>query len=373
MDNKDEAARLAHERAEQERKEKAEFDEKERRRLLIEDDARLLADDEQLTRQVETIMLRSGMISYQPKLIVDDKEVVNQVFQKNKSFKQRQQSMKDEKDATMKQWREIEAERERQLLAAAAADNTTSNANTVSSSVILVTRMELVLDESSKTPEELQNLYKELKKNKMKRNARIYGYSCPFKINLAEISSTSDITHVRGRNWKEVGLFAFCYEMTQNSHFLMMTHLDLSFCYIRNIGMTQLLYHLKINNLFALQSLNFTANYLTSHITQSFLEIAKLNLFQNLRKLNLSKNELRDEGIQELIIPLIINKYVTNLEELILCQNSITNLGFEGIMKILIPLQDPCIPNIQRIALEKNLVDGPCRRQFFPIPSYISL
>ncbi len=373
MDKLEKAEQLEKEKTEKERKEKKEFDEKEIRRRLIESDSRLVAEDEQLTRQVESIMLRSGMIHYQPKLITDDKEMVNQVFKRNKSFKQRQQSMKDEKDATMRQWRELEEERERQLLAAAAADNTTGTTAPSTASTVLVTSMELVLDEHSRTPEELQDLYKELKKSKAKRNARIFGYYCPFKLNLAEISSTSDITHIRGRNWKEIGLFAFCYEMTQNSHFLMMTHLDISFCYIRNVGLQHLLYHLKINNLFAIQSLNLTANYLTKQITPSFIEISRLNLFQNLRKLNLSKNELRDEGIQELIIPLIVNKYVMNLEELILCQNSITNLGFEGIMKILIPLQDPCIPNIQRIALEKNLIDGPCRRQFFPLPSFVSL
>lgn len=176
-----------------------------------------------------------------------------------------------------------------------------------------------------------------------------------------------------GRHWKEVGLFAFCYEMSQNGHFLMMKELDLAYCYIRNIGMQQLLYHLKINNLFALQSLHLSSNYLSHAIAGSFLDTAKLNLFQNLQVLDLSKNELRDQGIQELIIPLIINKFVMNLHELFLRHNSITNHGFEAIMKILIPLQEPCIPHIERIALENNLIDGKTRRQFFPLPPYISV
>jgi hypothetical protein len=328
--------------------------EKLQRAKLIENDLNLLKDDEIMTKEIETMMLKSGIIHYnKPKeklcFLHQEKEMLNNLFAKNKSLLVSQNSVKLKKQMLMNYYKDQQEKN------------------------IIITNLDLVLDEENYTEDDFFSLCKEIKKNKLKRNMRINGYFCPFTIDLSEIN-TNDVTTIKGYHWKEVGIYCFCYEITQHGHFTLLKQLDISNCHVRNNGLITFFYHIKINNIFSLINLNFSNNFLVADhlLKKSFLDLGSLNLLQNVIKLNLSKNELSDAGV-EIIIQLVINKYIVNMEEIHLCFNSITNHGFRALLKIFIPLQETCVPHLSRCALENNLIDSKARQEFFPLPAYISV
>jgi actin-related protein len=352
MDQQDEAEQKAVEEAKQRKKEEEEKEKQRKRKKLISNDLRQLKDDEALSKQVEGIMLKSGMIAYTKKdeLNNDDEELVKNIFDRNSSFQSRKSSLNAEKALLLSHFQE----------------------NLIKSHGIL-TEIELALDEKNYNEEShFFSLLKELKKNRFRRNTKIHSYFCPFTLDLKDIS-TNDVVTVKGRGWKEIGCFSFCYEITQNNHFLLMKSLDLSNCEIRDSGINQLLYSFKINNIFSLISLNLSGNLLTSNCWKSFHDLGKLNFFQNLKLLNFSKNELFDEGIRKILLSLILNKFILSIEEIHLSYNSITNNGFSSALKVLLPLHENYCPNLQRFSMENNLVDHFTKISFSPLPYYVSV
>lgn len=58
---------------------------KEERRLkLIEDDAKFVADDMEVAKQMETMMLRYGMIGFDKEVDVSEEDQIKQLFKQNK-------------------------------------------------------------------------------------------------------------------------------------------------------------------------------------------------------------------------------------------------------------------------------------------------
>ena len=360
MDKKEEQDRLDRIALEKKMKEDVEKERLRQRELLKENDLKQLREDQMFSKQIEEIMLKSGVIRYDKPKVDNETELVSSVFKKHKAHKDRQNSMNTGQLTKSMSNLSILADSTRASFNSAFFENASQTQ----------THLELKLDVGNYEEEILHELLKELKKNKFKRNTKISSYFNPFNINLEEVN-TNQIQSLRCINLKEIGAFALAYEIN-NGKFSLIRELNIKDCLVRNAGMKQILYNLKINNIFSLSTLNISNNYLNKDLNQMFLDIAAINLFQNLEVLNLSNNEFRDDGV-DLVIQLILKLLLQNIQRIYLTNNSVTNNGFKSIMKVLIPLQEKHCPRLERLALENNLIDAKTKQEFFPLPSYISV
>ena len=93
--------------------------------------------------------------------------------------------------------------------------------------------------------------------------------------------------------------------------------------------------------------------------------------FPALEVLDLRDNEIGDHGV-DIILRSFHMMHLEYLREIHLQNNKITDIGFEKILKTLNSLQETNMPFLERFCLESNAISGKIKRQFHPLPYYIS-
>jgi Ran GTPase-activating protein (RanGAP) involved in mRNA processing and transport len=87
--------------------------------------------------------------------------------------------------------------------------------------------------------------------------------------------------------------------------------------------------------------------------------------------LDLRNNELGDAGI-DVVIRSFLSLHYEYLQELHLANNKISDAGFGKLMRTMQSLQQTNMPFLTRLSLEGNGITGKAKREFYPLPSYLS-
>ena len=91
----------------------------------------------------------------------------------------------------------------------------------------------------------------------------------------------------------------------------------------------------------------------------------------NLANVDLSENELGDEGVG-VLVNIVLQGHFMNLVELNLQHNSITDQGFNKIVSVMKSLKDTKCPFLERLKIGNNLVSAQARRRNAPYPPFFS-
>jgi hypothetical protein len=190
----------------------------------------------------------------------------------------------------------------------------------------------------------------------------------PFNIDLSHSSKVVDL---------------LCYEIGERGALCLAAELirgacpnieslNLTNCEIKTRGLGRLLHGIRVGNLARLNYLNLRGNHLGPRALDYIRETIKAGVFDSLNTIDLRDNELGDDGATA-IVRLIIAGTFKNISVLYLQRNGITDIGFSRIVKALQTLQPLKCPKLKNIALEENAISARMKREFSPIPSYLSL
>lgn len=163
--------------------------------------------------------------------------------------------------------------------------------------------------------------------------------------------------------------------------------LDLSRCHLKSKGFGFILRGLRNGNLLNLESVMLKGNGIGPRGVAYLKEAFESSALDRVKLLDLSENELQDEGRTgisylcfsfikltlgaDMIAHMIINGSFRNLQELRLQSNGITDVGFCKLVTILLSMHDTACPSLDRICLQGNRVSAKCKRRLRPYPLYI--
>lgn len=147
--------------------------------------------------------------------------------------------------------------------------------------------------------------------------------------------------------------------------------LDLSRNQIQTRGLGRLLHGMKLANLMSLKRLVLVSNDLTARSIEYLRDAFQGGTFPALEILDLRDNELGDAGI-DVIIRSFHSMHFEYLQELHLANNKISDVGFGKLMRTIQSLQQTNMPYLTRLSIEGNGVTGKAKREFYPLPSYLS-
>ena len=149
-----------------------------------------------------------------------------------------------------------------------------------------------------------------------------------------------------------------------------LTELDVSYCQIQSRGLGRLLHGIRVANINGLEKLVLRGNDITAK-GMSHLEAAlALTTFANLRVLDLRYNELGDVGAH-VFAAMATNGHLSNIQEALLQNNMITDIGFDEITIMFASIKDAKCPNLTRLNLTNNLVSGSLKKKRGPFPSFL--
>jgi hypothetical protein len=301
----------------------------------IEADAQVLEEDKRMTAEIDTMMVRYGMIEYQERDDATVEENVDNILRrKGKKKASRAQDYDDERDRDGESTRKDDP-----------------------------TQLRLSLRDDV----DLLEIGKTLKRNKHKRS-RGKTAPTPFK---QDLSATGEVTLLKAVLIKETGALSLAAEFTRGAC-PMLEVLNLKDCQIRTEGAGMIFQGAKMANLLNIRELNLRGNFIGSKGVEYMREVCPSGLFLNLRVLDLAENELGDRGLDG-VLSMIVEGHFTNILEVHLQRNSITDTGFVKLVKIMKSVADIQCPALQRLGLESNLVSAKAKRKYAPYPHYFSL
>lgn len=372
------------------------------REAMIALDKQQLLEDEQETSQIETMMIRYGMINYSRIPADNVNDMVSNILSLHRKKSMRNmklnQSFMSQGNNTNKVSNKSvtfagssspshSPSRNQQQLSINTNNNDNNNEidegintwqtnnNTISNSNTPLSRSNqkdnTIVILSLKTNLDIKSLRNYFFKNQQKRTLG-KEYSHPFvNLNFQETGNCK-ILRTEGPPIQDIGAFALSFEFIRGAC-PVIEQLLFKDCLMRNHGVIKIFQALKIGNIFTIKHLDFRGNYLNGpEVLNKLLEVSVTGVFTNLTILNLGNNELGDDGIRPLN-QLIMNGIVGNIEQIHLQRNNITDIGFQKLIKLLISLQSVKCPQLIRLGLEKNLITGEAKRVFDPIPFYFSL
>jgi hypothetical protein len=298
----------------------------------MEADAQVLEEDKRITAEIDTMMLRYGMIEYREKDDITVEENVDNILRRKGKKKSSRARDYDEE-------RMDGAEREDP------------------------TQLRLSL----RNDVDLLEIGKTLKRNKHKRS-RGKTAPTPFK---QDLSATGEVTVLKAVLIKETGALSLAAEFTRGAC-PMLEVLNLKDCQIRTEGAGMIFQGAKMANLLNIRELNLRGNFIGPKGVEYMREVCPSGVFLNLRVLDLAENELGDRGLDG-VLSMIVEGHFTNIFEVHLQHNSITDTGFVKLIKIMKSVADIQCPALQRLGLESNLVSAKVKRKYAPYPHYFSL
>jgi hypothetical protein len=368
-DKNDEDLRQQREEAELQRKRDLE---KQNREKLIEDDRLLLEDDKKLTAEIESMMLKYGFIKYRSQTDFSEEETVNNII--NRSKKSKSRNLQKNKRVTISQdtgskeeLMDIPEEKSNVFLRqiSSLTDFSALGTEDADSDAEKEKRLELRLDNKL----ELDDLYRDLKKNKHRRG-KGNKYRNPF-LDRELFFDTGDVTKVKGYKIKELGAMSFAIELNTGLCPLL-EDVCLKDCEMRDDGFARVLQGIKSANLYTLRVLDVRGNFLSAKAFDFLHEVSLSGVLSNLQILNLANNEMGDNGIDGLV-RLILIKTLSCIKEVHLQRNHITDHGFQKIAKVMMAVHDQYCPHLCRLGLENNVISSFVKQELAPIPFYFSV
>eukprot|EP01034_Spumella_vulgaris_P023951 gene23951-30235_t len=303
------------------------------KRQQIEEDAKILAEDKRMTAEIDTMMVRYGMLEYQERDDATVEENVDNIL-KRKGGKKKSRAAEYERD-----------------------DRGGGDERDDPTHLRLSLRNDVDLLEINKT----------LKRNKHKRS-RGKTAATPFK---QDLSATGEVTTLKAVLIKETGALSLAAEFTRGACPMLET-LNLKDCQIRTEGAGMIFQGAKMANLLNIRELNLRGNFIGPKGVEYMREVCPSGVFLNLRVVDLAENELGDKGLDG-ILSMIVEGHFTNIVEIHLQNNSITDTGFIKLVKIMKSVADIKCPALDRLGLESNLVSAVAKRKYAPFPHYFSL
>jgi len=185
-----------------------------------------------------------------------------------------------------------------------------------------------------------------------------------------DLAKTRHVETLRCQYIGERGALALAAELVRGAC-PMIQLLDLTRNQIQTRGLGRLLHGMKLANLMSLKRLVLVSNDLTSRAADYLRDAFQGGTFPALEVLDLRDNELGDAGI-EVIIRSFHSLHLEYIQELYLANNKITDLGFGKLMRTMQSLQTTNMPYLSRLSLENNGITGKAKREFYPLPGYLS-
>lgn len=343
--------------------------ERQLREQRIEDDRLLLEDDKRLTAEIESMMLKYGMIKYRGQTHFSEEETISNIFDRSKKLRSRKG--KSKKRVSMS--REIDSKEELMTvpgemmgISRQISSLTGTSSFDADDDEAAVNRLVLRLDERNV---DLDELYRDLKKNKHRRG-KGNKYRNPF-VDKEQFFDTGDVTKVKGYKIKELGAMSFAVELSTGLCPLL-EDVCLKDCEMRDEGFARVLQGIKSANLYTLRVLDVRGNFLSAKALNYIYEVSFSGVLSNLEVLNLANNEMGDEGIDGLVRLLLV-KTLNNIKEIHLQRNRITDHGFQKIAKVMMAVHNEYSPKLCRLGLENNVISSFVKQEMAPIPYYFSL
>lgn len=309
----EELRRLALVKKEQEERKAAEIAEKER--LKIED-AKILERDIDITKEIAMIGRKAGVLAGSNVFDIDAANAVKEAKRKKKEAK---------------------------------ADFRTRDNN----------------------PSLVLRLYKEVDFKQMRRNGigpdgkRMRVFDHP------DMTKTRHVTELRCEEIGERGALTLAADFIRGACPLVEV-LDMSRCQIQSRGLGRLLHGIRTANLMSLKQLVLRQNSITPRGLMYLQEAFLGGAFPALVELDLRENEWGDLGL-EVLIDMMQRKCFYTTTHLRLQANGISDAGFSKLVRILQSTQGERMPYIESINLEGNPISGKVKRQFRPLPPYLSI
>jgi len=185
-----------------------------------------------------------------------------------------------------------------------------------------------------------------------------------------DLIKTRHVEALKCHNIGERGALALAAEFVRGAC-PMMQFLDLTRNQIQTRGLGRLLHGMKLANLKSLKRLVLVSNDLTARATEYLCDAFRGGTFPALEILDLRDNELGDAGM-DVIIRSFQRLHLEYLQELHLANNQITDKGFDKLMRTMQSLQTTNMPHLIRLSLENNSITGKAKREFYPLPGYLS-
>lgn len=220
-------------------------------------------------------------------------------------------------------------------------------------------------------PSLVLRLYKEVDFKQMRRNGigpdgkRMRVFDHP------DMTKTRHVTELRCEEIGERGALTLAADFIRGACPLV-EMLDMSRCQIQSRGLGRLLHGIRTANLMSLKQLVLRQNSITPRGLMYLQEAFLGGAFPALLELDLRENEWGDLGL-EVIIDMIQRKCFYTTTHLRFQANGISDVGFSKLMRILQSTQEERMPYIERINLEGNPISSKIKRQFRPLPPYISV
>jgi Ran GTPase-activating protein (RanGAP) involved in mRNA processing and transport len=186
-----------------------------------------------------------------------------------------------------------------------------------------------------------------------------------------DLSSTQDITTVKGSAFGEVGALSLASELSRGMCPMLET-LDLRGCSIRSEGAGKLFVGIKMANLVTLRVLNLRGNFLGAYTLAYLKQTCQSGVFMNLQILVLSDNELGDDGITA-FLEIVMEGHFLNMFEIHMQNNGITDYGFNKLITKLASVKEVKCPNICRMNVSNNPISAEMKRKHHPLPAYFSV
>lgn len=328
--------------------------------LKKEEEEREIArkQDEEFDNKIETIMLKYGTISRPPATEISDK--IDNLFARHQQLTRKRNKRLSQQSQLFSQTEFL-----------ATLDNIDENQQSPDSKKKIQEDDPQKLVISLRHDLDLPEIRQNLRKNRFKRDAnqRRSVYKNPF--NVESFQDTGEVLTLQGREIEEVGAFALAVELSRGAC-PMLQQLILSYCRIGNEGFARILQGMKMANIGSVRAMDLRGNFLSARALDYIGEIGANGAFSNLRVLNLSKNELGDTGV-EALLRLFFKDLLTEIREIFLSYNSITDKGFRMIAQVFVSCQKQCCPRLKRLVLSNNLITGETRKEFWPLPAYLHL
>lgn len=303
---------------------KMESDKAARKLQLIAEDAQILEEDKRVTKEIETMMVKYGMIEFERDLTETQDEMLDGIFGRQKSIRAAEKSG-----------------------ALTVGDNDT----------LMKLNLKKDLD--------LVYLRNKLRKNMHKRTATV---PSPF---VQDLSGTGQILTLKAEGIKEAGALSLAAELTRGACPMLET-LNLNKCEVRSDGIGRIFQGIKTANLLSIRVLKLKGNFIRAAGLQYMQEVCPSGVFMNLSVLDISENELGDDGVT-VIVNIILQGHFMSMVDLNLSANSITDQGFNKMVSVMKSLKDAKCPLLERLRLENNLVSAKARRSNAPYPIFFSI
>lgn len=359
------------------------------KRAIIDRDCAILEEDLQITADIEQMMIRYGMLQFEKPILELEDQKVDHILEQHRLENDDAQELKRKRQKQMRKQARAERrvnKKKQSTLPSLQHPNSNSvrpgtasrpsTANSVMSGV-----GETSLDLEVSRTANFNTLRRELHRSRFGGKGKsTYNGNRAVQRQVEEpvnafpdvnFQDTGDIRVVYGHHLKTLGALAFAGELAHGAcPFL--EELRFQQCDIRDPGFLRIIQGVRLGNITGLKILDLRGNHLSGLSIDYYRDICAFNVFNNVEEILLGNNELGDSGV-EAIIRVVLLGHLRSLYTLHLQRNSITDKGFRSLMTMMVNIHDRYCPKLDALRLELNLVTPECKREFSPLPSFVSV